>query len=36
MVIYLDDILIFSWTIEDYQKHVREIFRRLKQNELNI
>ena len=36
VVIYLDDILIYSKTEEDYKKHVRQMFRVLKNVDLLI
>jgi hypothetical protein len=34
VVVYLDDILIYSDNIEDHRKHVREVLRRLRQHDL--
>ncbi|QRV84489.1 Retrotransposable element Tf2 protein [Ceratobasidium sp. AG-Ba] len=34
MVVYMDDILVFSKTREDHVKHVREVLRRLRTNHL--
>ena len=34
MVVYLDDILIYSDNMEDHKKHVREVCRRLCQHKL--
>ena len=33
-IVYLDDILIFSNTEEDYKEHVREVLRRLRKHKL--
>ena len=29
VIVYLDDILIFSKTLEDHLKHLHEVFKRL-------
>ena len=34
VLVYLDDILIFSDNIDDHRKHVREVLRRLRKNGL--
>ena len=34
VVVYLDDILIYSNSLEDHRKHVREVLRRLRVNDL--
>jgi HD-GYP domain-containing protein (c-di-GMP phosphodiesterase class II) len=36
VIIYLDDILIFSKTEEEYKKHIRKILRRLINENLRI
>lgn len=36
VIIYLDDILIFSSDLETHKKHVAEVFRRLEQNNLTV
>ena len=35
-IVYLDDILIFSYTKEKYQKHVRIVFDRLAQFKYHV
>jgi len=32
IVIYLDDILIYSDNMDDHKKHVKEVLRRLREN----
>jgi len=32
VVIYLDDILIYSDNMDDHKKHVKEVLRRLREN----
>ena len=34
VVVYLDDILIYSDNMEDHKKHIREVLRRLRQHKL--
>jgi len=36
IVIYLDDILIYSDNMNDYKKHVKEVLRRLQDNQLYV
>ena len=36
VVVYLDDILIFSKTYEDHIRHVNTIFKRLRDNKLFV
>jgi len=36
IVIYLDDILIYSDNIDDYKKHMKEVLRRLWENWLYV
>lgn len=33
---YLDDILIFSETAEEHEKHIEEVFRRLREHKLKL
>ena len=33
IVIYLDDILIYSDNMDDHKKHVKEVLRRLRENQ---
>jgi hypothetical protein len=35
-IVYLDDILIFSQTEEEHERHVHEVLRRLKQHDLYV
>jgi len=34
VVIYLDDILIYSDNIDDHKKHVKKVLKRLRENQL--
>ena len=34
VLVYLDDILIYSDNSEDHERHVREVLRRLRNNKL--
>ena len=34
VIVYLDDILIFSKTLEDHHRHLHEVFSRLQKNRL--
>ena len=36
VVVYLDDIVIYSKIIEEYVRHSRELFRTLRDNELYV
>jgi len=36
VIIYQDDILIYSDNLEDYQHYVREVLRRLRENQLYV
>src|SRR3546814_13268189 len=36
VVVYLDDIMVFSNTLEEHLKHLEEVFHRLDENELII
>jgi transposase InsO family protein len=36
LVVYLDDLLVFSKTLSDHRKHVEEVFRRLRNNTLFV
>jgi hypothetical protein len=36
VIIYLDDILIFSKTEEEYKKHIKKILKKLKDENLRI
>ena len=36
MIVYLDDILIFSKTKEEYLEHIRQVLQRLKEEKLLI
>lgn len=36
MVVYLDDIVINSRTLEEYVEHLKNVFKILKQNELYV
>src|SRR6267154_5544715 len=36
MHIYLDNIFVFSNTVEEHQKHLRVIFKRLRENQLYL
>ncbi len=34
MVVYIDDILIYSSSLEEHAEHLRKVFQRLKENKL--
>ena len=34
VIIYLDDILVFSKSLEEHEKHLREVLRRLREHKL--
>ena len=36
VIVYLDDILIFSKTLEEYLLHIRSVFERLREEKLLI
>ncbi|XP_022864277.1 uncharacterized protein LOC111384248 [Olea europaea var. sylvestris] len=36
VVVYLDDIVIYSETLEEHVQHVRQVFNRLRENELYV
>lgn len=33
-IVYLDDILIYSNTVEEHKEHVKEVLRRLREHKL--
>jgi len=35
-VVYLDDIVIYSQSLEDHINHLRKVFQKLKQHELYV
>ena len=36
VIAYVDDIIIYSKTVEDHQKHVDEVLRRIQENQLSV
>ena len=36
VVVYLDDTVVYSRTFEDYLKHLREVFTRIRQAEFKL
>ena len=36
MYVYIDDILVSSWTIEEHEDHLREVFTRLCANNVTV
>ena len=36
VIVYLDDILVYSKDLESHKKHVSEVFRRLQENDLSV
>ena len=36
MTVYIDDILIYSETLEKHQKHIKIVLKRLKEAELQV
>ena len=36
VVVYLDDIVVYSNTLEEHKQHLREVFKILRENELYI
>ena len=36
MLVYIDDILVYSWTLEEYVKHVRTVLYALKYYNLRL
>lgn len=36
MVVYLDDILVYSQSLEEHKEHLREVFPLLKANDLYV
>ena len=34
MVVFIDDILVYSATVEEHEQHLREVLEKLRQNQL--